>query len=220
MLKVIDPFFATRIFGPEALPRFQAQSAAPARELQSDNGADRDRLKNQLADVERRITRQLAAIETGVDPHLVGERIEALKRERVETEAALNDLELEARRNGAVDLEDAREVLESLPDLGQALADAEPKLRRAVFDAFRLSVEIDRNAGHLRIKALVSSAFSGVRDLKQLVTNGGVAGAGFGLKGDLAVPIEAAIKGTPEAKNRRPRKSANGADRRPAKKSP
>jgi hypothetical protein len=47
-----------------------------------------------------------------------------------------------------------------------------------------------------------------------------IAGAGFGLKGDLAVPIEAAVKATPEAKNRRPSKSANGADRRRAKKSP
>lgn len=179
LLKVIDPFFATRIFGPERLTHFRGQSTALAQELQSDNGAERERLSNQMADIERRITRQLAAIETGVDPHLVGERIEALKRERAETQAILSDLELEARTSGAVDFEDAQRVLESVPDLGQALIEAEPKLRRAVFDAFRLSVEIDRNAGHLRVKALVSSAFTGVRDLKQLVTNGGVAGAGF-----------------------------------------
>jgi hypothetical protein len=41
-------------------------------------------VERQLADIERRITRQIAAIETGVDPHLVGERIEALKSERVD----------------------------------------------------------------------------------------------------------------------------------------
>lgn len=84
-----------------------------------------------------------------------------------------------ARENGAVDFGDARLVLDSVPDLGESLAAAEPKLRRAVFDAFRLSVEIDRNAGRLRVKALVSSAFNGVGDLKSLVTNGGVAGEGF-----------------------------------------
>ena len=136
-------------------------------------------MSSQLGDIEQRIRRQLTAIENGVDPLLVGERIEALKGEREQTQAALTDLEIAARENGAVDLEDARLVLDGIPDLGKSLTAAEPKLRRAVFDAFRLSVEIDRNAGHLRVKALVSSAFTGVRDLKSLVTNGGVAGAGI-----------------------------------------
>lgn len=43
---------------------------------------------------------------------------------------------------------------------------------------------------------------------------------GFGLKGDVAVLIEAAVKATPEAKNRRRSKTAKGAGRGRAKKSP
>ncbi|HEX3563697.1 MAG TPA: hypothetical protein VHU24_12740, partial [Solirubrobacterales bacterium] len=41
-------------------------------------------------------------------------------------------------------------------------------VRRAVFDAFRLQVEIDRNAGQIRLKALVSSAFGEAKDLSDL----------------------------------------------------
>jgi len=48
-----------------------------------------------------------------------------------------------------------------------------------VFDAFRLSVALDRNAGQIRVKALISSAFTKSRDLQNLVANGAIAGAGF-----------------------------------------
>lgn len=43
-----------------------------------------------------------------------------------------------------------------------------PELRRAIFDAFRLRVEIDRNASQVRLKALVSSAFGEARNLSDL----------------------------------------------------
>jgi hypothetical protein len=88
----------------------------------------------------QRIQRQLAAIENGVDPLLVGERIQALKGEREQTETVLTDLEIAARRNDVVDFEDARLVLDGIPDLGKSLA-ADPELRHAVFDALRLSAE-------------------------------------------------------------------------------
>jgi hypothetical protein len=139
----------------------------------------RERIGREVSDVEQRIERQLAAIESGVDPVLVGERIRELKGKREEAETALAELDADDRQNGTVDLKDAFAVLDGIPDLGEALAEANPEQRRAVFDAFRLSVEIDRNAGQLRLKALASSAFSQACDLKSLVANGGVAGAGF-----------------------------------------
>ena len=43
--------------------------------------------------------------------------------------------------------------------LTNALAAADSELRRRVFDAFRLSVSLDRNARQIHVKALVSSAF-------------------------------------------------------------
>ncbi len=46
------------------------------------------------------------------------------------------------------------------------------RTRGRVYDAFRLSVEIDRNQGQIRLKALVSSAFTGATDLEALVAQG------------------------------------------------
>jgi hypothetical protein len=54
------------------------------------------------------------------------------------------------------------------PDLGERLAAADPEVRRAIFDAFRLRVEIDRNSGQIRLKALVSSALGEVKNLSDL----------------------------------------------------
>jgi len=90
--------------------------------------------------------------------------------------------ELDGSRNGeaSIDVDDACAVLDGLPDLGDALARAEPELRRRVFDAFRLSVAIDKNAAQIPVKALVSSAFTKARDLQSLVANESIAGAGFG----------------------------------------
>jgi len=48
-------------------------------------------------------------------------------------------------------------------------------VRRAVFDAFRLHVEIDRNASQVRLKALVSSAFGEAKDLGDLGGAGNLA---------------------------------------------
>src|SRR6185295_6729788 len=100
----------------------------------------------QIATVEQKIERQLAAIEAGVDPVEVGRRIRELKAERTEAQSVLAQIEDSQRDSTAVNPEDARAVLDALPDLGERLAAADPDVRRAVFDAFRLHVEIDRNA--------------------------------------------------------------------------
>ena len=52
-----------------------------------------------------------------------------------------------------------------MPDLSAALAGADPETRHALYEAFRLRVEIDRNPGQIRLKALVSSAFSEIKGL-------------------------------------------------------
>ncbi len=184
LLEAIDDFFATRIFGPERIACFRAQHKALATELQTDDGSERRHLESEIADINQRIERQLTAIENGVDPTMVGERIRKLKEERKQAEAAIAETEpdLHDQDSVALSLEQACETLDSLPDLREALAKADPKTRRAVYEAFRLSVEIDRNAGQIRMKALVSSAFRNVRDLNDLtgpIANGAIAGAGF-----------------------------------------
>lgn len=170
------------------MSRFPSSSASfwfsLAAELQTDDSADRRRIESEIAEIDQRIERQLTAIENGVDPTVVGERIRKLKEERKHAQAALAETETDLHDQDGIsqNFEQACETLNDLPDLREAFAKADPKTRRAVYEAFRLSVGIDRNAGQIRMKALVSSAFRNVRDLEGLtglVANGGIAGAGF-----------------------------------------
>jgi hypothetical protein len=69
-----------------------------------------------------------------------------------------------------------------------------------VFDAFRLRVEIDRNSGQIRLKALVSSAFGEATNLSDLGEAGDPALSGkaiplrgFVLSGEILLPIECAV---------------------------
>jgi len=180
---LIDSFFATRIFGADRLAHFRRQSASLTGELRHQDGDKRKRDAAQIAKVEQKIERQLAAIEAGVDPVEVGRRIRELKAERAEAQAVLAQIEDSQRDSTAVDPDDARAVLDALPDLNKHLAAADPELRRAVFDAFRLRVEIDRNSGQIRLKALVSSAFGEAKDLSDL------GGAGDPALSNKAIPL-------------------------------
>ncbi len=152
-------------------------------ELRDRDGDKRKRLAGQITTVEQKIERQLAAIEAGVDPVEVGRRIRELKAERTESQSVLAQIEDSQRNSTAVNPEDARAILDALPDLGKHLATADPTLRRAVFDAFRLHVEIDRNDGQVRLKALVSSAFGEAKNLSDL------GGAGDPALSKKAIPL-------------------------------
>jgi hypothetical protein len=202
VLALIDGFFATRVFGPDRLAYLRSDQAALAATLPTadDDGEHRE-AKRRLSDVEQRIERQLAAIEAGVDPIVVGERIRILKSEREEVEVALAQL-AQTQQEEPIDIEKACAVLDSLPDLSEPLAEADPKLRHAVYEAFRLRVEIDRNAQQIRLKALVSSAFSQVKGLSDFVAGKAIAGERFGSNSDLIVPIEWAADLAPQAKKK------------------
>ncbi len=178
LVPVVDGFFATRIFGPQRLEHFQAQMKGLSAAVQDQSDEKRQRLQKIVSDIDTRLDRQIAAIEAGVDPAVVAERIRQLESKREEARDRLSDLEGNAPTNGG-DPEDALAILQEMPDLSKALVDAEPELRRDIFDAFRLRIELDRNAGQIRLKALVSSAFSG-KSLDDLtVAQGTIAGAGF-----------------------------------------
>jgi hypothetical protein len=165
---LIDRFFKTYIFGPNAVAHFRSQHAALAPAVQDRDSEQRGRLTDRLADFDQRIARQIAAIESGIDPLLVGERIDALKAERHETETALAGLDIQQQESAVLDLEATSNVLDSLPDLSTPLAKADPELRRRVYEAFQFGIELDRNKPEVRLKALVSSAFSTASNLDDL----------------------------------------------------
>ncbi len=113
-------------------------------------------------------------------PH--GERISALKSERQRAETALAQLDLQRRERTGIDLDQACAILDALPDLSKLPAKADPELRRRIYDAFQLAVELDRNKPQIRLKALVSSAFNTAHNLEDIaaeVANEAIAGAGF-----------------------------------------
>jgi site-specific DNA recombinase len=179
---MVDQFFATNVFGPNRLHHFRAQHAAVAASLEADKtNQQRTRLVDQLADLDQRLQRQIAAIESGVDPMLVGERIRTLKAERQQAETVLSELDQQRQRPN-MDLEGACAILDGLPDLSKSLARAEPELQRRIFEAFHLTIELDRNTPEVRLSALVTSAFAEASDLDELaatVTDKAIAGAGF-----------------------------------------
>ena len=179
---LINRFFGTYVFGTNAAAHLRAQHAALTPSIEDESAEQRERLTAQLSDLDQRVERQLAAIESGVDPVLVGERIRALKAERQQAETVLATLDLEQRQRTVLDLEDACAVLDSLPDLGKPLAKADPELRRQVYEAFHFAVELERNKPEVRLKARLSSAFSTAGDLDDfasMVANKAIAGAGF-----------------------------------------
>jgi hypothetical protein len=60
--------------------------------------------------------------------------------------------------------------------------------------AARLAVALDRNAGQIRVKALISSAFTNTCDLQSLVGNGAIAGAGYGPISDHSIAVGSSLE--------------------------
>jgi hypothetical protein len=97
------------------LAHFHAQGSTLANELERREGDEGKRIADHLGEIDRKIERQFAAIEAGVDPVLVGDRIRDLKAERKAAQAVLSQLEDERRDSAAVDPEDAAAILVALP---------------------------------------------------------------------------------------------------------
>jgi site-specific DNA recombinase len=174
----IDRFFANNIFGSDRIEQLCAQYDTVTRSLATEDTSEQDRLRKRVADVEHRIQMQLQAIEAGVEPSLVSARIEQLKQERLDLQRALAASERSTVQQPQSGLDAGCEILDQLPILDDELANADPALRRKVFDVFQLAVEIDRNKPQLRLKALVSSAFRG-KGLEEVAANGFMVGTGF-----------------------------------------
>jgi hypothetical protein len=64
-----------------------------------------------------------------------------------EIEAAIAQLDHAQRNGDGFDPHEAVAIIDCLPDLTKPPAEADPELRHAIFDAFNVRVEIDRNLG-------------------------------------------------------------------------
>ncbi len=178
LLPAIDRFFATNIFGAQRIHHLRAQHADLGRSIATEDTQENERLREQIADVEHRIELQIRAIEAGIEPALVSTRIDALKHEQRDLQRALAASERSTASRPHTDLDSTCEILDQLPLLENEFAEADPELRRQVLDAFKFSLEIDRNKPEIRLRALISSALKAT-NLQDLVANGSIAGAGF-----------------------------------------
>ncbi len=125
----------------------------------------------------------MQALEKGIEPELVSERIAELRSDKEAIEETL--AEVGAEREEAEDEELAKQ-LEKLPDLSKALGKAPAEIQRQVFEAFELQISYDKVGGRIELSATVSEAVADAFDnTKALHKEGSVvvvrdiAGAGF-----------------------------------------
>ena len=176
--------------------------------LEGGGGQEHARLERERNDVARRIQAQILAIEQGIDLALIQRRIDELEQRRTDIEVSLAELEESPE---LTDIVSACELLSSLPQLGQRLRKAPPQLLRQILDAFRMTIDIDRPAGTLTIRAFVSSALGGAKTLEDIadvalqkprakVSNSFIAWARVSRVSRLLKPKRSPVQSTPPSK--------------------
>jgi hypothetical protein len=112
------------------------------------------------------------ALEDGIEPELVKERIAELRAEKTAAEDALAALPAEQVQTEEADI---AKRLSLIPDLSEQLRTAAPDLKRRMFQAFQTRVEFDKTTNRLGIAVTVRDAVA-----RALADTGGT----------LAVPVE------------------------------
>ncbi|HXV05730.1 MAG TPA: recombinase family protein [Solirubrobacterales bacterium] len=183
LTRLVLRFFEQRIFGPLRLERLEKQLRAQARSERANGKLAGTRLRQQIAEIDRKIKAQVIALEDGVEPELVTQRIAELRVDKEALAEAL--LEVGAGREEGEDEELALQ-LARVPDLTRSLAQASPEVQRQVFQAFDLQIAYDKVGRRIEISATVSQAIADAfENTKALQMEGSqvvprdIAGAGF-----------------------------------------
>ena len=116
--RLVFRFFEQRIFGPMRLDKLAKQLRAHDREQRRNGKLAGTRMRQQIAELDRKIKAQVQALEKGIEPELVSERIAELRGEKEAIEDALAGIG--AERQEAED-EELTEQLARIPDLSKAL---------------------------------------------------------------------------------------------------
>ena len=109
-------------------------------------------MRRQVADLDDAIGLQIEAIEKGIEPELVGQRIMQLRAEKERIEEAQRALQLDV----AADHSQLAASLERMPDLTKQLRRASPEVKRALFDAFELRIVYDKPNNRVQISATIT----------------------------------------------------------------
>ena len=127
---------------------------------------------------------QITALERGIEPDLIGQRIAELREAKDAAEIELRSLTPAAIDSGPD--EDPAALLARIPNLAHALQQAPPEIKRQVFDAFGLQITYDKTARRSEISATITEAIAealhNAEDLPEEVSSVAhrdIAGAGF-----------------------------------------
>lgn len=130
-------FFEQRIFGPMRLDKLAKQLKAHDRDQRRSGKLAGTRIRQQIAELDRKIKAQILALEKGIEAELVSERIAELRGEKGALEEALDGIG--AERQEAED-EELVSQLDRIPDLTEALRTASPQIKRQLFASFDLQI--------------------------------------------------------------------------------
>jgi hypothetical protein len=176
-------FFEQRIFGPMRLEKLAKQLRAHDRAERRNGKLAGTRIRQQVAELERKIKAQVQALEKGIEPELVSDRIAELRGEKEALEDALADIGAEHQE---AEDEELTAQLARIPDLGAALREAPPEIKRQVFASFDLQISYDKAERRVELTATVSEAVADAfENAKALQAEGSsvvvtdIAGAGF-----------------------------------------
>jgi hypothetical protein len=152
----VEQFFAERIFGPMRLDKLARQLRAHQKASRKQTDTRQRQLRDQIADLDRRIGLQITALERGIEPDLIGQRIAELREAKDAAEIELRTLTPAAANSGPD--EDPAALLARIPN--HALRQASPEIKRQVFDAFGLQVTYDKTARRIEISATITEAIA------------------------------------------------------------
>jgi site-specific DNA recombinase len=183
LLPLVEQFFAQRIFAPLRLEKLAKQLKSHQRDQKQTGKLLATRLRQQIAEADRKIKIQVQALEDGIEPEIVSARIAELKADKQAAIDALTEI-AEPEIESEDDYLAGR--LAQIPDLTQSLRDAPRETKRQTFEAFELRIAFDKAAGRIEISATVAEAvadaFESTKALQSegfQVTTSDIAGAGF-----------------------------------------
>ena len=186
VLDALRDFMAERLFGPDRLRLLSDELAAVAGGDLQNFDSERKRLQAEQKKVDDALRRQALRLEEHDDPDhpvvkLAKERIEELSSQRAAIELALDELERE--RPQGPKPEEIEAMLSDVPDLREALTEADGEELAELLDAFDVAVSYDKSAGKLELSAALTSDFIPAPEKKRppggRSRNSDIAGAGF-----------------------------------------
>jgi hypothetical protein len=156
------------------IERLEKQLRASAKELRKKGKLAGTRMRQQIAELDRKMKAQVQALEKGIEPGLVSERIAELRGEKEALEAALAEIGLEREQ---AEVDELTEQLARVPDLTKALREAPPEVQRQVFQAFELQILYDKAERTIEISATVSKAVAAAFEKQKALPREGSLGS-------------------------------------------